>query len=316
MKKIILLMAFISSMLSTISCGTYYAAYGNIGIHNLNDPKAVADQKTLKIDRDSISIEYDIKKKEAIVSNKTNKVLVVDKMNSHYIDNKGMSQSLYSNSVTTLSSSVSSGSSLNLGAVAGAFGVRGPVRTLANGINIGSATTDGISTQIIEQQYAIIPPYASQVLSLPEPNQRYTIQGTAPYRKNYSRSYSPMKSQYVISYAFDDNQGKQPSYERDMLYVSEAGVVTGRQDVENSKMWTPTKTHYVDIETPEFEYWMIGGGITMSVAGLLCCIFSDAWVGKAFGGFITACGAGMSIGMSIRLIIKEKRGITYDGLKL
>ena len=88
------------------------------------------------------------------IKNNTDEIMIIDQTNSFLVNSDGSSISYYDPTVratsNTSTTSQTHGSSINLGAVAGALGVGGLVGTLASGINVGSASTDGFSTTNME----------------------------------------------------------------------------------------------------------------------------------------------------------------------
>lgn len=64
-------------------------------------------------------------------------------------------------SSTTITSSVSSGGSVNLGAVAGFLGIGGAAGAIANGINVGGSSSTGISNTTYAQRYIAVAPFSS-----------------------------------------------------------------------------------------------------------------------------------------------------------
>lgn len=84
------------------------------------------------------------------VKNNTDEIMIIDQTKSFLVNSDGTSISYYDPTVrvtsNTSSSSKTRGGSLNLGAVAGALGIGGALGTLAGGINVGGAGTDGSST--------------------------------------------------------------------------------------------------------------------------------------------------------------------------
>lgn len=84
------------------------------------------------------------------VKNLTDEILVVDQEMSFFINSNGVSTSYYDPTVRTVSNtsfgSSTSGIGVNLGAIASAFGVGGPLGTLMGGINVGNSSTSGNST--------------------------------------------------------------------------------------------------------------------------------------------------------------------------
>ena len=90
-----------------------------------------------------------------IVFNRTDEIMTIDQTKSFFVNTNGVSTSYYDPIVrttsTTNTSSSTSGGSVNLGSIAGAFGVGGPVGTLLGGVNVGGADTYGSSTTYITQ---------------------------------------------------------------------------------------------------------------------------------------------------------------------
>lgn len=104
-------------------------------------------------DKAKIAVAYSISgdgELTAIVYNRTSEIMVIDQTKSFFVNSDGTSTSYYDPTVrttsTTTTSSSTTGASLNLGALAGAFGIGGALGTLASGINVGGAGTDGVST--------------------------------------------------------------------------------------------------------------------------------------------------------------------------
>lgn len=85
-----------------------------------------------------------------IVENRTSEIMVIDQTMSFFVNTDGNSTSYYDPTVRTTEvtdhSSKTKGSSVNLGAVAGAFGIGGTLGGLLGGVNVGKANTEGVST--------------------------------------------------------------------------------------------------------------------------------------------------------------------------
>lgn len=83
------------------------------------------------------------------VKNNTSEIMIIDQAKSFFVDSDGSSTSYYDPTVRTTSttnlSSSTSGGSVNLGAIGGAFGVGGSLGTALSGINLGSSGTKGQS---------------------------------------------------------------------------------------------------------------------------------------------------------------------------
>ena len=67
----------------------------------------------------------------------------------------------YAPSSTTTTHGASSGGSVNLGAVAGALGIGDVAGTLANGINVGSKSTNSTTSTTYSQRVIAVPPMSS-----------------------------------------------------------------------------------------------------------------------------------------------------------
>ena len=110
--------------------------------------------------------DWDYHLKYAIeLTNKTDKVLNIDLVNSFRIGVDGKSESYYSQKSTTVSNTNSSGAGLNLGAVTGALGIGGAIGTLAGGATIGGGSQGGVSTTYTNNRFLTIAPHSKQLLS-------------------------------------------------------------------------------------------------------------------------------------------------------
>lgn len=85
-----------------------------------------------------------------IVVNKTDNIMIIDQTMSFFVNSDGNSTSYYDPTIKTTSktdiASGTSGASVNLGAVAGAFGIGGAIGAALGGINVGGSETSGTST--------------------------------------------------------------------------------------------------------------------------------------------------------------------------
>lgn len=159
------------------------------------------------------------------LKNKTDKVIYVDLGNSFSTD-KFTTRCYYDPSkVVSINDGKTSGSSLNLGAVAGVFGLGGTiVGRLASGVNVGSAETGGTTTTYSPQQYVAIPPGGSGYISkwekeydgpirregeniLREGESFKLLLKSVGINKNdskvFSEANSPCKRDYYITYSTD-----------------------------------------------------------------------------------------------------------------
>lgn len=88
-----------------------------------------------------------------VVENKTSEIMVIDQTMSFFVNTNGNSTSYYDPTVRTTEvtdhSSNTKGTSVNLGAIAGALGVGGKLGGLLGGVNVANANTEGTSTSNI-----------------------------------------------------------------------------------------------------------------------------------------------------------------------
>lgn len=86
----------------------------------------------------------------ANVKNMTDEIMIIDQTKSFFVNSDGHSTSYYDPTVRTTSTSTMSsstgGANVNLGAVAGVFGVGGVIGGLLNGVSVGESSTGGTST--------------------------------------------------------------------------------------------------------------------------------------------------------------------------
>ena len=97
------------------------------------------------------------------VKNKTSKALYIDLGNTFFLRN-GIATAYYVPSSTSSSSSSSLGTSVNIGAVAGALGIGGALGTLAGGIGVGGGATSGTVNTTYSQRIIAVPPMSETIL--------------------------------------------------------------------------------------------------------------------------------------------------------
>ena len=152
-------------------------------IYGLTSNSIISDEN-LCISIQNVCPDFDRKKPQAgggvqgyviKLTNKTNSNIYIDLANTFKIDDRGNSTPYYSNKTYTVSSSSSSGGSLNVGAVANTLGIGGAVGTLANGVNVGGGSTGGTTVSQTEERIIIIPPQGTASLPLEKVAQKKTI---------------------------------------------------------------------------------------------------------------------------------------------
>ena len=173
-------------------------------------------------------VGWDYHLKYAIeLTNKTDKLLYIDLVNSFRIGIGGKSESYYSHESKTVSNSSSSGIGLNLGAVTGALGIGGAIGTLAGGTIVGGGSQGGVSTTYTNNRILTIAPHSKQFLSeYKEVNVKggkweclsdiehyeFTFGKRGIVKKNnvvaLSEKDSPYKAGHIITYSSDINFSK------------------------------------------------------------------------------------------------------------
>lgn len=152
---------------------------------------------------------------QPIVYNLTSEILTLDQTKSFIIMPDGRSVSYYDPNVYTQTEgsfhSTTTGSSFNLGSIAGAVGVGGPIGQILDGINVGKSSTDGIIRQNTvsrtDQPSVNIGPNGSIAMS-----KAYKIDGIGQYMRLVSqvldvkRDQSPLKFSICVTYSFDDGK--------------------------------------------------------------------------------------------------------------
>lgn len=151
-------------------------------------------------------------KLNAVVFNRTDEIMIIDQTKSFFVNSDGQSTMYYDPTVraisTTNTQSNTSGGSVNLGSVAGFVGVGGPVGGLLRGVNVGGATTNGVSTtevvRIADMPEVSLSPHShaamSKSFSITGMSADRYLEGTA-IDLDYKNTYC--KFSVCISYSLD-----------------------------------------------------------------------------------------------------------------
>lgn len=100
------------------------------------------------------------------IKNKTNKTIYIDKGNCFRIFHNGSSVTFFENTEqVSVNQGRGSGSSLNIGSIAGAIGIGGAIGQIAGGINVGGGRTHSVSRAYTPQRFIAIPPNSNKNLS-------------------------------------------------------------------------------------------------------------------------------------------------------
>lgn len=224
-RKIFLLSLTGISVILT-SCSSSYLSTDRVAYQSVRTTFAQPDDNNPIPEEVEIIVAYSISGNgdlTAIVFNRTDEIMTIDQTKSFFVNSNGVSTSYYDPTVrttsTTNSYSSTTGGSVNLGAVAGAFGVGGPVGTLLGGVNVGGASTDGTSTTYITQ-VADLPEVSLSPHSQAAMSKVYNISGIGGRMYGETTSLDlDKKNSYCtfsvcISYSIDDGK----SYKKLVTY--------------------------------------------------------------------------------------------------
>lgn len=156
------------------------------------------------------------------ITNKTNNNLYVDLTNSFRINNDGIATPFYDGTVYSTNQGSNSGGGVNLGAVAGALGVRGAIGTLAGGVNVGGGYSSSLQVTKTDQPILVIPPHSK--ICLPG---KKTVSGKEvkelPEIFHYAGSYYDLINSFAFSNGYDTwrNREKEISSKEIPIYSSQ-----------------------------------------------------------------------------------------------
>lgn len=161
------------------------------------------------------------------IKNRTGNTLYLDLGNTFFIRN-GAPSPYYVPSATQTTTGTTAGTSVNMGAVAGALGVGGPVGTLARGVNVGNAKTSSTSVITYSQRVLALPAHSAKTLDIQLlfPEDMTKIYGTKfihmtkdclhclfdkeeqislGEEREFNEENSPIQWGIQVTYAYDEN---------------------------------------------------------------------------------------------------------------
>ena len=216
------------------------------------------------------------------IHNKLDSPIYVDLGNTFRVLSNGEAKVYFDGSQsTTISRGSESGGSVNLGAIAGAFGIGGALGTLAGGVNVGGETLGTTSKTYSRQRVIAIPPHGkvpvekykqvhvkgsryetiaeSEDLSLPtstEPNPPVNVGAI----RLYDRESSPHTAQYTITYSHSENFSdvnvvKVKIYVKEVVGTRVSKIDKCRWNSSNEKLQKNMKKIFPDYGD---EYLIIG----------------------------------------------------------
>ena len=173
-----------------------------------------------------------------MVHNLTTEIITIDQTKSFVIMPDGRSVSYFDpntySSTTGSFSSQTKSSTLNLGAVTSALGLGGPIGTLASGISVGTANTNGNYSQntVIRADQPMINIGPKGVIAM---SKAYSVKGVGKKGINYSSftdispTLSAIRFSVCISYSVDDGQ----SFEKLVTNFYVSSNINEKADMRN-----------------------------------------------------------------------------------
>lgn len=215
-----------------------------------------------------IAVGYTISpdgKLTALVYNRTDEIMTIDQTLSFFVNSDGKSTSYYDPTVRTTSttdlSSSTKGASVNLGAIAGAFGIGGALGQIANGINVGGSGTSGQSvteaTYVSDQPRVSLAPRSNAAMS-----KVFDVAGLAsPAEDNreialpqLTQQESPCRFSVCITYSFDGGE----TFDKlvtDFYVESYINVPLKSEGMVNDALKTVTHSKPDLYSTPWWRIW-------------------------------------------------------------
>ena len=175
---------------------------------------------------------------QPVVHNLTTEIITIDQTKSFVIMPDGRSVSYFDpntySSTTGSFSSQTKSSTLNLGAVTSALGLGGPIGTLASGISVGTANTNGNYSQntVIRADQPMINIGPKGVIAM---SKAYSVKGVGKKGINYSSftdispTLSAIRFSVCISYSVDDGQ----SFEKLVTNFYVSSNINEKADMRN-----------------------------------------------------------------------------------
>jgi len=232
-----------------------------------------------------------------VLYNKTDNVIYVDKENTFaYINN--VPENLFKNSVQTVSHSNNTGASVNLGSVAGALGISGPLGTLANGINVGGGSGNTSGTMTYEKRILSVAPKSTAFLYEWNPvedlfktnycmstgsigeNGYFNYPHKEKFKKGMVRNFpptgSPLHYNAIVRYSITENfsaytQAQTDNYLAHIVIDSYKGVKKGPQYRTISNAYCNNLPYVATVVGMGdwLSWFLLGSGIVLTVEGLL-----------------------------------------------
>ena len=207
----------IAASLMLASCGSTKLATSSVGYQSVRTVHAQPTKTSPIPDEAKIAVAFYIDQTgalTAIVYNRTSEIMTIDQTKSFFVNSDGKSTSYYDPTVKTTSvtdmSSSTRGGSVNLGAIAGAFGVGGALGQIASGINLGGSGTSGTSvtetTHIADLPQVSLAPHGNGAMSktFKVSGLGYSaLEGSSINQPSLTKELSYCRFSVCISYSID-----------------------------------------------------------------------------------------------------------------
>ncbi|MCD8303937.1 MAG: hypothetical protein LUC86_03820 [Prevotellaceae bacterium] len=226
---------------------------------------------------------------QLVIYNKTDHVIYLDKEASFAYLN-GVPTSLFTNASYTNSKTKGGGASANLGGLASALGVKGPIGSVLGGVNVGGGVSYGSSTTYYEQKIVAIAPtsayiayrWESVVDILTEKgviNRRYIFPYTyhkTKFKKGLSWHFedntSPLCLMGVINY-YNDQELQSPTQASVSKYMSDI-VIGSYKGINSSPQCAPYKgqeCRWFEKGVGKWVIWFCVGQGAVLLSAVACC---------------------------------------------
>ena len=234
-----------------------------------------------------------------IITNKTDKVLYIDKANSFLYKN-GTTTSYFTNAVYTTGKAKDNGVSVNLGGAANSLGIGGLAGGILSGTTVGGGTTTTNTTTIFEQRIIGVAPlsglalttiYISPNLSsnylrtgsygfggklgeFVDPVSRFVEKFRVGNSRTYTESSSPLSVKASIKYSLDENFTEDMSATVTASNFIENIVIDNYKGLKNAGITLPYCNPYKGRSCYSFGSGGINALVTASslVVGVGACI--------------------------------------------
>lgn len=188
--------------------------------HDLKIKFTNLTDKTIYIDKGNSFCVYKVK--EMGPNSKMNFIDFYGWCEHTFIKND-MWRTYYDNTITQSTYGSGTGVGLNMGAVAGALGVGGPIGTLASGVTVSRSEMQSTTTVTQQERIIPIPPHSSSIISdsFAAPQ---NINLTVGEEIEYTEEDTPFKKNFFFTYSKDPNFESYGTIKADVFLSKQIGI--------------------------------------------------------------------------------------------